>query len=112
MINKQNLNEYIKKVVTFSFEANKYFNDSEPWVFKKKNPVRMNAILFTIVEQIKNISILLNPIIPISTKKVLNTLNFSDKDILIETIHKDNSLNLEQELKNLDILFKKVEDDN
>ena len=69
LINKQDLNEYIKTVVNFSFEANKYFNDSEPWTFKKKDPVRMNEILFTIVEQIKNISILLNPIIPISTKK-------------------------------------------
>ena len=36
LINKQNLNEYIKMVVNFSFEANKYFNDSEPWLFKKK----------------------------------------------------------------------------
>ena len=29
----------------------------------KSNPERMNSILFTISEQIKNISILLNPII-------------------------------------------------
>ena len=72
----------------------------------------MNAILFTIVEQIKNISILLNPIIPISTKKVLNAINISDKDILIDNIQKDNILNLNRELKDLDILFKKVEDDN
>ena len=36
LINKQNLNEYIKMVVNFSFEANKYFNDSEPWLFKKR----------------------------------------------------------------------------
>ena len=43
----------------------------------------MNAILFTIVEQIRNISVLLNPIIPISTK-VLDTINISDKDISIE----------------------------
>ena len=57
-INKQNLNEYVKTVVNFSFEANKYFNDSEPWSLRKKNPERMNAILHTIVEQIKNISIL------------------------------------------------------
>ena len=64
LMNNQNLNEYIKMVVNFSFEANKYFNDSEPWLFKKKDPERMNTILFTIVEQIKNISILLNPIIP------------------------------------------------
>ena len=72
----------------------------------------MNAILFTIVEQIKNISILLNPIIPISTKKVLNTINISDKDILIETIKKENVIDNNKELKNLDILFRKIENDN
>ena len=38
LMNKQNLNEYIKIVVNFSFEANKYFNDSEPWAVKKKDP--------------------------------------------------------------------------
>ena len=112
LINKQNLNEYIKTVVNFCFEANKYFNDSEPWLFKKKDPERMNTILNTIVEQIKNISILLNPIIPISTKKVLNTINISDKDILIETIKKENVIDNNKELKNLDILFRKIENDN
>ena len=112
LINKQNLNEYIKTVVNFSFEANKYFNDSEPWLFKKKDPERMNTILNTIVEQIKNISILLNPIIPIATRKVLNTINISDKDILIETIRKENIIDNNKELKNLDILFKKIENDN
>ncbi len=112
LINKQNLNEYIKMVVNFSFEANKYFNDSEPWAFKNKDPDRMNSILFIIVEQIKNISILLNPIIPLSTKKVLNTINLSDKDLSIETIKNDKILNTTKELKDLDILFRKVEDDN
>ena len=107
MINKQNLNEYTKTVVNLSFEANKYFNDAEPWVFKEKNPNRMNAILFTIVEQIRNISVLLNPIIPISTKKVLDTINISDKDISIESLKKENILNYTNELKNLNILFKK-----
>ena len=99
-------------VVNFSFEANKYFNDSEPWKFKDKDPDRMNSILHTIVEQIKNISILLSPIIPISTKKVLNTINISDKDILIENIKKDNLLDNSKKLKELDILFKKIENDN
>ena len=112
LINKQNLNEYIKMVVNYSFEANKYFNDSEPWTYKKNNPDRMNTILYTITEQIKNISILLNPIIPISTKKVLNTINLSDKDILIDNIIGNNILDTEKEIKNLDILFKKIENDN
>ena len=111
LINNQNLNEYIKIVVDFSFEANKYFNDSEPWTLKKKDQERMNTILNTIVEQIKNISILLNPIIPISSEKVLGSINISKKDITIENINK-NILDNNKELKNLDILFKKVENDN
>ena len=112
LINKQNLNEYVRMVVNFSFEANKYFNDSEPWSLKNKDLKRMNTILNTIVEQIKNISILLSPIIPLSTKKVLNTINVSDKDILIESIKKENILNNNKELKDLDILFRKIENDN
>ena len=112
LINKQNLNEYIKLVVGFSFDANKYFNDSEPWSFKKKNPDRMNTILFTILEQIKNISILLNPIIPESTHKVLDTMNLTINDISIENLTKENILNHDKELKNINILFRKIEDDN
>ena len=112
LINKQNLNEYIKKVVNFSFEANKYFNDSEPWNLKKKDENRMNVILFTVVEQIKNISILLYPIIPIASKKVLETINISENDLLIKNISNQNIIDCNKELKELKILFKKIENDN
>ncbi len=111
-MNKQELNEYIKLVVNFSFEANKYFNDSEPWAVKKKDPGRMKAIMFTIVQQIKNISILLNPVIPDATKKILTMLNFSENDIKIDKINDIKSLNHEKELDDLEILFNKIENDN
>ncbi len=112
LMNNQDLNEYIKIVVSFSFDANKYFNDSEPWAVKKKDPKRMNTILFTISQQIKNISILLNPIIPEATNKVLNSMNISKNDISIDKINDMNTLNCDKELNNLDILFTKIEDDN
>ena len=111
-MDNQELNEYIKTVVSFSFDANKYFNDSEPWTVKKKDPERMNAILFTIAEQIKNISILLNPIIPDATNKVLSMINISNKDISINKIKEENVLDNKKELGNLEILFNKIEDDN
>ena len=38
--------------------ANKYFNDQKPWSLKEKNPKRMNTILYTILNQIRSISIL------------------------------------------------------
>jgi len=112
LMNKQNLNEYIKMVVNFSFEANKYFNDSEPWAVKKKDPDRMNSILNTVTHQIKNISILLYPIIPNSTIKVLKTININESDIKISNILNLNILDHNIELKNLEILFTKIENDN
>ena len=112
LMNNQELNEYIKIVVSFSFDANKYFNDSEPWAVKKKDTERMNTILFTISQQIKNISILLNPIIPEATNKVLNTMNISSENISVDKINDMNILNYDKELNNLEILFTKIEDDN
>ena len=112
LMNNQELNEYIKIVVSFSFDANKYFNDLEPWAVKKKDPDRMKTILFTIVQQIKNISILLNPIIPNATNKVLSTIKFSSENIKIDKINDDSCLNHDKELDNLEILFNKIENDN
>ena len=112
LMNKQNLNEYLKSVVSYSFDANKYFNDLEPWAVKKGDPERMNTILYTIVQQIKNISILLSPIIPVSAKKVLNTINISDDQIKLKNILNYDLFNHDKELKDLQILFKKIENDN
>ncbi len=112
LMNNQNLNEFIKLVVSYSFDANKYFNDSEPWIVKKTDPERMNTILFTTCEQIKNISILLNSIIPFATAKVLDTMNVKKEKISISQINNLKSFNHETELKELDILFTKIENDN
>ena len=112
LMNKQELNEYIKSIVNFSFDANKYFNDSEPWAVKKTDVTRMETILYTICVQIKNISILLNPIIPDSTTKILDTMNINKSNISISSINKSNIINHDKELKKIEILFKKIEDDN
>ena len=109
LIDNQNLNEFIKIVVNFSFEANKYFNDSEPWSLKNKNKERMENILFTISEQIKNISILLNAVIPDSTNRVLAAMNLKKEDININNINNLKCFDHKNELKELKILFNKIE---
>jgi methionyl-tRNA synthetase len=111
-MDKQDLNNYIKKVVDFSFDANKYFNDLQPWALKKTNIERMNTILYTVVSQIKNISILLNPIIPISSDKILDIMNLKKNDRLISAINTNNIFDHNLEFNKTSILFKKIEDDN
>tara|TARA_Y200000002_G_scaffold297428_1_gene252059 strand:- start:602 stop:2137 length:1536 start_codon:yes stop_codon:yes gene_type:complete len=108
-INKQDLNNYIKQVIEYSFDSNKYFNDSEPWLLKKTDVKKMNSILYSIVEQIKNISILLLPIMPISANKILDIINVKKELRNIDEIDNNKSLNHDKELGNIEILFKKVE---
>ena len=105
LMNNQNLNSYIKKVIDISFLTNKYINDEEPWKLKNNNIEKMNNILHIALEQIGMISILLNPIIPISTSKVLDALNVK-KDISF--LKNKNILPKKIKIKNLDILFNKI----
>ena len=72
----------------------------------------MKNILFTIMEQIKNISILLNPIIPNATNKVLGAMNISYQNTNLDKIRDENIFDHDKELNNLEILFAKIEDDN
>ncbi len=72
----------------------------------------MKSILFSICEQIKNISILLNSIIPIATNKVLETMNVKKENRSINQINSLECFDHNKELKELDILFNKIEDDN
>ena len=106
------MNNYLNDVIGFSFEANKYFNDLKPWELKTKDPKRMNAVLNTIITQIKNISILLNPIIPIASNNVLNFLNIPIEKRKIAFIKDKNVFNYEKKLNKFNILFKKIENDN
>ena len=72
----------------------------------------MNTILFSIVIQIKNISILLSPIIPLSSEKILDIMNLEDQDKKLKAINKNDIFKHDREFKKISILFKKIEDDN
>ena len=104
-MNDQNLNNYIKSVIEISFLTNKYINDEEPWVVKKNDIEKMNNILYLALDQIAKISILLNPIIPIATNKVLNAMQIEPNLLFLDG---KNIFGNEIKIKDLNILFKKV----
>ncbi len=107
-MNNQNLNNYIKSVINISFLTNKYINDEEPWKLKKTDVEKMNNILHLSLEQIGKISVLLNPIIPIATTKVLDALNVKSELRNLSFLDGENLINDKIIIKNLDILFKKI----
>ena len=107
-IDNQNINSYMNFIVDQMFLANKYFNDHEPW--KKKNDFkRLNTIIYTSLELIRKIAILLYPVIPYSSLKVLNIFNINEKKIKVDTIKNNQYLENGMKINKINILFNKVE---
>jgi methionyl-tRNA synthetase len=110
-IDNQDINFYIDYIVNSLFEANKYFNDQEPW--KKKDDIkRLNTIVYTTLEIVRKISFLLYPIIPESSLKALKIFNLKEKDIKISSIQQNEILTKGNKINKIDILFKKIEKNN
>ncbi len=107
-INNQDINSYINFIVDNLFASNKYFNDQEPWK-KKDNSLRLNTIIYVSLELIRKITILLYPIIPETSLKVLKIFEIDEDKISFETIKNDNFLKLGKKINKLNILFKKIE---
>ena len=110
-IDNQNINFYINFIVNALFEANKYFNDQEPWK-KKDDKERLNTIVYTALEIIRKISFMLYPIIPESIKKALVIFNLKTEDITFESIAAHQYLKSGSNINKIDILFKKIEKKN
>ncbi len=110
-INEQNINFYIDFIVNSLFDANKYFNDQEPWK-KKDNLVRLNTIVYTTLEIVRKISFLLYPIIPETSLKALKIFDLSEKDIKLETISNNEFIIKGNIINKIDILIKKIEKEN
>ena len=110
-IDNQDINFYIDYIVNSLFEANKYFNDQEPWK-KKDDLTRLNTIVYTTLEIVRKISFLLYPIIPESSLKALKIFDLNENDIILSTIENNEFLIKGNKINKIDILFKKIEKNN
>ena len=68
----------------------------------------MNNILHLSLEQIAKISILLNPVIPLASKKVLDSLNIKEDSRNLSFLDGNAVIPSEVNISNLDILFRKI----
>ena len=110
-IDELDLNFYIDFIVTSLFEANKYFNDQEPW--KKKDDIkRLSTIVYTTLEIVRKISFMLYPIIPQSSLNALKIYSIKENEIDYSSIDNHNYLTCGKTINKIDILFKKINKDN
>jgi methionyl-tRNA synthetase len=105
--NRYEIHNYLKDIIQLCSEVNKYVNDSAPWSLKDDNLKKRNIIIYTVLEFIRKISILLQPIIPKKGKIILDSLNVKEDERFIKNINKNFSIKPESKIQKINILFKK-----
>ncbi|WP_265036754.1 methionine--tRNA ligase [Wolbachia endosymbiont (group A) of Anomoia purmunda] len=67
-------NQIILLIINISSEANAYIDKSAPWTLSKTDRERMNLVIYKLLEYIRIIGTLLQPIVPKSAEMILNQL--------------------------------------
>jgi methionyl-tRNA synthetase len=107
LIERYKIKDAVFEMMNLARAANKYFNDSEPWVTVKKNKEKCATTLHVCLNCIYTLSELFEPVIPFSSAKIFKMLNSENRDW-------DSSgnffLNEGHILGETEILFPKIED--
>ncbi len=73
-LSKYEFNHIILLIINISSEANAYIDKSAPWTLSKTDRERVNLVIYKLLEYIRIIGILLQPIVPKSAEMILNQL--------------------------------------
>ena len=91
-IERQEISRYLEEVWRILGEANAYIDEQAPWALKKTDPARMETVLWTVAEVVRNVAILLLPVMPTSCDKLLDYLAISKTERTFANLGSDNAL--------------------
>lgn len=102
------LKDAILEIMNLARNANKYFNDSEPWKTVKSDKDICATTINISLQTIYTLSEIISPVIPFSSERIFKMLN--SKPTEWQNCGKDN-LETGHSLNKPEILFQKIEDD-
>jgi methionyl-tRNA synthetase len=73
-MDKQAIKQYLDAVWAVVADANRYFAAEQPWAKRKADPERMATILYVTAEVVRQVAILVQPVMPRSAAKLLDLL--------------------------------------
>ena len=109
LMSSYQISSYISEVFELVSDTNKYFSDQKPWDLKTSDPARMNTVLWVSCEMLRRIGILLQPVIPIGSSKLLDFLNIDSDKRLINFLSDDYVLESGKPIKDPEIIFPKID---
>ncbi|WP_341751489.1 MULTISPECIES: methionine--tRNA ligase [unclassified Candidatus Tisiphia] len=83
------INSVLENIITLTEEANIYIDREAPWQLKKTDPIRMNEVLYTLLETLRYIAVMLQPFIPDSANKMLDQLGVPKSQRMFKHLTKE-----------------------
>lgn len=74
-MDRQAFHTALEAIFAQAAAADVYISRQEPWVLKKTDPARMDTVLYVLAEAIRQLAILMQPIMPESAARILDQLN-------------------------------------
>jgi len=106
LINEFKIHEYIRLVWEHIGKVNKYFNDNKPWELEKNDNEKFLNVLAITTDQIKNIALFINPIMPQTSIKIFKLIGVKKKHFLFDEM---NAIDIfGNKLSKVDHLFNRI----
>lgn len=77
LLEQGNFKDAMEDIFSFIRSANKYFDEEQPWITVKDNTEKCKETLYTCLQIIGNLSVLLQPFLPISSSEIQKILKIS-----------------------------------
>ncbi|NOY05786.1 MAG: methionine--tRNA ligase [Chlorobi bacterium] len=103
--------EGVGRTMNLARAANKYFNDSEPWVTIKSDPVRCATTINISLQAIHSLMIFFEPVLPFTSRDIRSLLGFPEEYTFHWEIGYSPALVEGHQLGEQKILFEKISDE-
>jgi len=101
--------EALKEAMNLARLGNKYLADTEPWIVIKNDREKVKTILNIALQITANLTIILDPFLPFSVKKLREWLNI--EVLKWDNAGRDDLLRPGHKIKKPGLLFRKIEDE-
>lgn len=108
LLEKYKVKDSVLEMMNLARNANKYFNDSEPWKKVKTNKDECGTTINICLQAIYTLAEIFSPVIPFSSEKIFKMLNADSTDWMNSG---KSNLTSGHKLNTSEILFTKIEDE-
>jgi len=105
-IDKFDIKKAAEEVMYLIDDANKYIEDTKPWVLAKEDEKALGNVLYNLLEVLRHVGYALHPFIPETSEKILKV--FGAKP-LVKDFEKWGTLKSGSQIKECDQLFPRLE---